>query len=121
MVNLFEGMEYPSGSIGPWRMDMKLKLFTKRGWRCERPGCPNRAEHLDEGIVTKGDMRGFSSWQKALAFCECNLFLLCADCNVNKAHMREWAFGQSCERYGEERVRAWYRALNLKAPKRGFL
>lgn len=66
-------------------------------------------------------MRGFSDKQRLAAFCEINLFLLCAHDNTSEAHMREWAFKKSCVRYGEKAVRKWYRSLDLKAPRKEWL
>jgi hypothetical protein len=102
-----------------WRMEEKRRLLAERGWNCQR--CGARATQLDEGIVTRGDMRGFSLEQKRLAFASCNLFLLCADCNVNQAHDREGAWAKACAWYGEDAVRAWYFQLHLKAPRKEFL
>lgn len=113
-------IRYPTGNIFSWRIEEKRRLFTERGHTCERCGL-QMATDLDEGIVTRGNMRGFSQDQKRLAFASCNLFLLCADCNRNQAHQREWAFGQSCRRYGENKIREWYASLGLKAPELRFM
>jgi hypothetical protein len=102
-----------------WRMDEKGCLLGERGWNCQR--CGGRAEQLDEGIVTRGDMRGLSLKQRRLAFASCNLFLLCADCNVNHAHDREGAWARACARYGEDAVREWYGSLGLRAPRGEWL
>ena len=112
-------IRYPKGAIGRWRMEEKRRLLHERGPLCER--CGARAQDLDEGIVTRGDMRGFSKDQKRIAFASANLFLLCADCNRNQAHQRKWAFEQSCKRYGEQAVREWYGSLELKAPDWRFM
>lgn len=111
-------IEYPPSisELNRWRMETKRRLFAQRGWMCER-GCGRRATDLDEGIVTRGDMRGFSDEQKILAFATCNLFLLCAKCNQTR-HYRELAWEISCDRYGEKEVREWYASLNLKAPRK---
>jgi len=101
-------------------MEEKARLWTERGSLCER--CRVQlATDLDEGIVPRCDMMGFSKGQKRIAFASCNLFLLCADCNRNQAHQREWAFEQSCQRYGEDKVRQWYSSLELKAPDWRFM
>lgn len=110
-------IEYPPSmsSLNKWRMEVKRRLFVERGWMCERD-CGHRAEHLDEGIVTRGDMRGFSDEQKLIAFATCNLFLVCAECNMNY-HDRAGAWKRACNRYGEMEVINWYKSLNLRAPR----
>lgn len=55
------------------------------------------------------------------AFASCNLFLLCARCNREEAHQREWAFRTACDRYGEGAVRAWYASLELRASRYEFM
>ena len=113
-------IRYPSGNITAWRIKEKGRLFVERGYTCERCGL-NIATDLDEGIVPRCDMRGFSKGQRQKAFASCNLFLLCARCNREEAHQREWAFEQSCKRYGEDKVRQWYSSLELKAPDWRFM
>lgn len=105
--------------MNPWRNEEKRRLLAERGWACER--CGGAAEHLDEGIVPRGDMRGFDLEQRQIAFASCNLFLLCARCNVEEAHDREGAFRRACGRYGEEAVREWYGSLKLKVPRKEWL
>ena len=111
--------EWERVALRGWRMEEKRKLIAERGWRCER--CGAAATDLDEGILPRCDMRGFSLEQRRLAFCSINCFLLCAKCNREEAHRREWAFGQACSRYGEQRVREWYGSLNLRAPDLRFM
>jgi len=107
-------------ALNPWRNQMKAWLFVERGPMCEREGCHNRATQLDEAIVPRCDMRGFSPDQRRIAFGEINLALLCADCNCNQAHDRTGAFERACQRYGRETVTDWYHSLNLRAPDRRF-
>ena len=103
-----------------WRMEEKRRLFAERGPMCER-GCGARAEDLDESILTRGDMRGLSIWQRRLAFCNINLELACAKCNRESAQDREGAFARACKRDGERNVRDWYFSLGLKAPRHDWL
>ena len=113
-------IDWERRALRPWRMDEKQRLFRERGTICER--CRMQpAQDLDEGCVPRCDMRGFSLEQRRIAFSSANLFLLCVDCNRNQAHQREWAFEQSCSRYGEQAVREWYGSLDLKAPDRRFM
>ena len=113
-------IRYPEGNLIIWRSAEKGRLFSERGHTCERCGL-QIATDLDEGIVPRCDMRGFSVEQRRLAFASCNLFLLCARCNREEAHQREWAFGQACRRYGEQAVREWYGSLGLRAPDLRFV
>jgi hypothetical protein len=113
-------LDWEARALRPWRMEMKRKLLAERGRMCER-GCGNPAQDLDEGLLTRGDMRGLSLEKRRLAFGEPNLFLLCRQCNRHEAHDREGAFLRACQRYGEETVRAWYASLELKAPRADWL
>jgi len=108
-------IEWERRALNPWRMEMKRKLFARRGPTCERCG-ERRAIDLDEGIVPRCDMRGLSVKQRRIAFGSCNLFLLCEKCNRESAHDREAAFRRACGRFGEREVRAWYAGIGLKAP-----
>jgi hypothetical protein len=103
-----------------WRMDEKRRLLAERGWNCQRCGA-RAATDLDEGIVPKSSMRGLSLEQKRIAFGSPNLFLLCSRCNREEAHQQEWAFGQSCYRYGEDTVRDWYASIGFKTPEQRFM
>jgi len=103
-------------ACAPWRNEIKLELWRQRP-ACERDGCQRSSCDLDEGVVTKGDMRGFSVEQRRIAFAECNLFMLCQTCNRERAHQRDRAFEKSCDRYGEDVVRGWYDSLQLRAPR----
>lgn len=105
--------------LRPWRMEVKEQLFLERGCMCER--CGGAASDLDEGCVTRGDMRGLSAEQKRIAFASVNLFILCAECNRYRAHQRDWAFWQASKRYGENVVRDWYLSIGLKVPRVDFL
>ena len=110
-------LEWERRALNPWRMEEKARLWTERGSLCER--CEIRlATDLDEGIIPRCDMRGFSLVQRQIAFASCNLFLLCAQCNREEAHQREWAIVTSAQRYGAEAVLEWYASLELKAPRR---
>ena len=101
-------------------MAEKERLLRERGTICER--CRMQpATDLDEGIIPRCDQRGLSLEQRRIAFASCGLFLLCAKCNREEAHQREWAFGQACQRYGEQEVRAWYASLQLKVPDLRFM
>ena len=111
--------EWEHIALRGWRMEEKRRLIAERGWRCER--CGAAATDLDEGILPRCDMRGLSLEQRRLAFCSINCFLLCARCNREEAHQRGWAFGQACQRYGEQRVREWYGSLGLRAPDLRFM
>jgi hypothetical protein len=102
-------------------MGEKLALLAERGWTCQREGCGAQAQDLDEAILTRGDMRGFSWEQRRLAFCSINLELVCARHNREEAQDREGAWARACERYGEEKMRAWYRSMGLRAPRREWL
>ena len=113
-------LQYERRALNRWRMAEKERLLRERGTICER--CKARTvSDLDEGICTRGDMRGLSLEQRQLAFCNINLFLLCRICNRERAHQREWAFEQSCSRYGEQAVREWYGSLGLRAPDLRFV
>ena len=112
--------EWERWLLNPWRQEEKGRLMRERGYACERCG-DDRAIDLDEGIIPRCDMRGFSLEQRRIAFASCGLFLLCAHCNREEAHQREWAFEQACQRYGEQAVREWYSQLNLKAPDLRFI
>ena len=107
--------------IAPWRMEMKRKLLTRRGWRCERDGCQNPAEHLDECCLTRQEMRGLSLEQRRIAFSEQNMELVCASCNVESAQDRDGAWHRQCARYGENAMKQWYSSLRLRAPRHDWL
>jgi len=109
-------VEWEKVHLNPWRNEMKRRLLAERGTACERCGQP--AWDLDEGIVPRADMRGFSLEQRRLAFGEVNLFLLCGRCNRESAHDRDGAWARACARYGEKAVREWYAGLGLRAPRR---
>ena len=113
-------LQWERRALNPWRQEEKGRLVRERGYACERCG-DDRAIDLDEGIVPRCDMGGLSLEQRRLAFGSPNLFLLCAHCNREEAHQREWAFEQACKRYGEQAVREWYFQLNLKVPRREWL
>ncbi len=104
-------------ALRPWRMEVKHQLLTQRGFKCAREGCPNRAQDLDEAILTRQEMRGLSLAQRRLAFASCNLELVCADHNRNGAQDREGAWARACARYGERTMRRWYAGIGLKAPR----
>ena len=113
-------LEWERRALNPWRQEEKQRLYRERGTICAR--CKSaQAIDLDEGIIPRSSMRGFSLEQRRLAFCSINCFLLCAKCNREEAHQREWAFGQACSRYGEQAVREWYGSLNLRAPDLRFM
>ena len=112
-------IEWERRALRPWRMEEKRRMFLERGSNCER--CWTMAQDLDEGILPRSSMRGLPLWKRRLAFGTCNLFLLCTRCNREEAHQVEWAFWQSCQRYGEQRVRAWYASLELRAPDFRFM
>ena len=114
-------LQWEARCLRPWRMEEKARLLRERGPMCERPGCTTVAIDLDEGIIPRCDMRGLPLWKRRLAFGTCNLFLLCARCNREEAHQVEWAFERACQRYGEQRVRAWYASLELRAPDFRFM
>ena len=113
-------IEYERRALNRWRMAEKERLLRERGTICER--CRMQpATDLDEGIIPRCDQRGLSLEQRRIAFASCGLFLLCAKCNREEAHQREWAFEQACQRYGEQKVRAWYASLQLKVPDLRFM
>lgn len=114
----FEGESRASweGKLRRWRMQEKRRLFVERGSLCER-GCGNVATDLDEAVITRGDMRGFSLAQKRIAFASCNLELACMSCNRESAHDRDGAWERACTKYGRENIVAWYQSLALKSPR----
>ena len=97
---------------GKDRLKLKQDLVIERGSKCECCG-ENAILDLHEGIVTRADAG--RDW-KDLIFCSINCFLLCRDCHTNWGKMfpREKAWEVSCERYGEEVVKEWYKTLPWK-------
>jgi len=114
-------IDWEQRALNPWRNEIKRHLLAERGWACEREGCERPAEHLDEAIIPRCDMRGLSVEQRWLAFCEVNLAVLCAECNTASAHDRDGAWDRACSRYGEQTMKTWYASLGLKAPRKDWV
>ena len=114
-------IRYPTGNITAWRMREKARLIDERGWTCERPGCNNRIEDLDEAIVTRKNMMGLSLEQKRIAYCTINLELVCARHNREGAQDREGAWQRAVERYGLETCQQWYASIGFKSPEKRFM
>lgn len=109
-----------------WRNDLTYHLT----WEVREPKCESCGKDyqsgtffdLHEGIVTRGDVQGWSKRRRGLIFCEVNCFLLCRACHTNWGEVfpREKAWELSCERYGEEVMREWYEGLpwKIRVPRR---
>ena len=114
-------VEWERELLNPWRQCEKARLAAERKTTiCERCGQRPFID-LDESVIPRCDMGGFSLEQRRIAFGSPNLTLACMRCNREEAHDREGAWDRACERYGRERVVAWYVSLGLKAPRADWM
>jgi hypothetical protein len=107
------------GAVREWRARLGAHLLRTRPWRCDCCGEVffNRVD-VHEGIVTKGDVRGWRLPQRAWIFSEYNCILLL------RAHhhplKRQFVWDLQCKRYGEAAMREWYESLPFKVLPRRF-
>lgn len=98
-----------------WRNELRMRLWTKRDRTCDACGGRlNGPIHLHEGIVTRGDVRGWKYPEKALIFTELNCVWLHGECHVNPPS-RQSTWDLQVGRYGEDTMREWYEGLPWKA------
>ncbi len=108
-----------------WRFFLGEQIGLHRGWGCVCCGswhrrlvdsyCSMDIFDLHEGIVSRGDVQGWSFEKRGLIFHEYNSFWLCRDCHQDHKLSREAAWELSCEWYGEELVKEWYESLPWRA------
>lgn len=99
--------------LRPWRQEEKRRLIAEWGLACAR--CGAVGVDLDEAIITRAQMRGMPVWKMRLAYASCNLELVCAECNRNRAQDRDGAWQRACRRYGRTAVENWYEGVMFKS------
>lgn len=76
---------------------------------------------MHEGIVTRGDVRGWPMIRQLLIMCALNCIPLHHTCHIDHPPQRGLVWEVQCEFYGEQPVREWYEELPWKAgPPRRF-
>lgn len=101
---------FSRSTIGQWR-----RVLFERSPRCVV--CGSGANHLHEGVLTRGEVQGFSFPDRLRVFAECNCFPICQFCHKSPPP-REWFFERSCNQFGEAVVRNWYASFGWKSPPR---
>lgn len=98
-----------------WRGSLRRYLWVTRPRICE--GCQRkliREFDVHEGIVTRGDVRGWSFEDRGLIFSEYNTTLLHHLCHLMNPPTRQYVWDIQVARYGEEKMRGWYEGLPFK-------